>query len=194
MRPGTADAAMTVPAQRSLPGPLSTPHILLIDPDWETLDHIGHVLGKQGFGVTRSAAILDGQDIKRLAPDVIVITADFDHAATAPGVLQASLLNSNVGDTPLIYTTSSIEVAASLTQDSLLALTKPFTPDALLRMIDSLMVDRIISKARTAGQTDRRSMTIHQPSTASRPPAGSVGARVSSNAAWSEVGRLEFYS
>lgn len=124
------------------PGPLARPHILLIDPDFDTLDHIGQVLGQQGLGVTKSSVLLDVACVEQVAPDVIVVTADLDYAAVALGFLKAGLLRSALRNTPIIHTTVYPEVAGSLGDGSLIVLQKPYTPDVLLRVIDSVLATR----------------------------------------------------
>lgn len=143
------------PACGRFPGRLATPHILLIDPDFDTLDHIGHVLGKQGFGVTRSSVLLDIACIERIAPDVIVLTADLDHAAVALGFVQAGMLRSTLRGTPIIHTTACPDLAGSLREGSLIALEKPYTPDALLRLIDTVMAGRTARSAVIDDQSGR---------------------------------------
>lgn len=151
----------TVPTTNVLTGLPVIPYILLIDPDVATLDLIGLVLGKQGFRVTGSSTLPAVDCIVRLAPDIIVLAADLDRAAAAIGQLQAELKRSTLRNTPIVYATSSEETVSHV-NDSFVTLHKPFVPDALLNVIDTLMVRKMSRESSTAERADRRLPLGHQ--------------------------------
>lgn len=135
------------PAPSVFPGPLTRPHVLLIDPCLEVLEQMGHVLGCQGFGVTCSSTILDARCVAQLVPDVIVLNADVESAATSLGFLRAGLVRTGLGIPPIIHATSSPELAESLVESEMITLAAPYSPDGLLRLIDTVLTVTTNSQA-----------------------------------------------
>jgi len=154
------EAPLAVPTRIPPLGPSTIPHVLLLDPDAETLGLIGHVLEKQGMRVTRSALLPDAESILRLAPDVIVLAVAIEHVPGAPGRLHPMLRN-----IPVIHTTSSADRPESPADGPSRTPPNPMTPDALLMTIDTLMVNKARCASSTAGHSTWTSPHVYLPET-----------------------------
>lgn len=112
------------------------PHILIMEDNVQLLDILGQLFDDEGYDTTLSWRPLRSEDIRRLRPDAIF--ADVSYFLDDDEI---SLLDTTMTDghapAPIIYSTSTPEVARILAQRGHVALVKPFDLDELMELITS---------------------------------------------------------
>jgi CheY-like chemotaxis protein len=134
------------------------PHILVIDDTQEILDLIQELLEEEGYRVTTSMARLDLDEVKTLAPDVIIQDLRFEQTQELGWkFLHLVRLDPELARIPLILCTTAVrtvndpEMAEQLDRLGVRVVLKPFLIEDLLSAIaGALTAQALIAEATNA--------------------------------------------
>ena len=124
-------------------------HVLVINDSVEILDLLRDVLEEEGYRVSLALSVLDLAEIRRIAPDLIVLDFAFGSEHLGLELLQKLRLDRVTAPIPVVVCSAALEAIRQM-EGHLLGkgtglVLKPFDVDELLAEIDhawSLLDDR----------------------------------------------------
>lgn len=131
------------------------PHILIVNDTQEILDLMQELLEGEGYRVTISLALLAVDQVKELAPDVIIQDLLFEHVQQEGWkFLMLVRLDPELAPIPLILCTAAVhtikepEMAGQLERLGVRVVLKPFDIDELLATLEEALAERRAHAAR----------------------------------------------